>query len=157
MKHVPILILFLIGCCEFDYETEFYVDPRMEPYVTAFYREAECRGITLHRNLIVRIENTPGVVGTTKFIGDQRIVIIDQEDLLNASEFYAKQLDTLHCIVENLVYHELGHALLNRKHCDPCYSIMAQKMSLMEYAGDPDKRSILINEMFLNPDYEKRH
>lgn len=149
MKTLPILILILLaGCCEFDFEPEFYVDPRLEPYVTSFYKEAEKHGIPVHRNLIVRIESVDGATGRTSYRGRQTIVIIDQEDYSNASAFYAKQLDTLHCLIENLMYHELGHALLNRDHCDPCYSIMSQRLSTIEYAGRPDKREILINELF---------
>lgn len=151
MKRLTTLTLFLLaGCCEFDFQNEFYVDPRLEPYVTSFYTEAGQRGIDLHKNLIIRIEPMEGGSGVTKYIRNQRIVLINEEHYFNHTKFYANRLDTLHCIMENLVYHELGHALLDREHCDPCYSIMAQKMSLMEYAGHPDKRKFLIDEMF-NP------
>lgn len=153
MKYLTILTLIVIvSACEFDVNPEFYVDPRLEPYVTAFYHEAEVRGIQLSKDhLVVKIEHIdPRNYGESRQMGSQRIVLISATEYTDYRDTTFYSGDTLYHAIENLMFHELGHALLNRPHCDPCYSIMNSTISLFEYSGQPEKRKLLIDELFSN-------
>lgn len=150
MKYLIIVAISLTSC-EFDVDPEFYVDLRLEPYVTAFYHEADMRGIVLSRDIVVRVEAIDiHDYGKSSMMGPQHIVLISADNYVDYRDTTYFKGDTLYCAMENLVYHELGHALLNRRHCDPCYSIMHSTMSLFEYVGQPEKRRLLINELFEN-------
>ena len=151
MKHLYLIVLLVIitGCTEFDHTPEFRIDPRLEVYVTAFYNEAAQRNIQLHKDLIVEIGSLEkDVNGRTKYMGQQRIVIINQSFYDYYILQFAPKMDSMHYMLEHLMYHELGHALLYREHCGSCYSIMSRDISLSEYVVKPDKRQLLIDELF---------
>jgi hypothetical protein len=111
MRTLAILLLFCITAC--DASEEYYVAPELADYVESFYFEADSRGVSLQRsNLVIKLGGLPERIdGQTRrsvgdFSGDQITVIID-------SEFFSSS--SRDCI-EWVVYHELGHALLNRDH-----------------------------------------
>ena len=56
--------------------------------------------------------------------------------------------DTLFHAMEHLVFHEMGHAVLDLEHCDPCYGIMHSTSSIMAYVGDAPLRKKMIDELF---------
>jgi Zn-dependent peptidase ImmA (M78 family) len=49
--------------------------------------------------------------------------------------------------IENVVFHELGHALLRRKHNNH-YSIMNTSSPVAMYETDTTMRRVLLNELF---------
>ncbi|HEX5187339.1 MAG TPA: hypothetical protein VFV86_10660 [Nitrososphaeraceae archaeon] len=150
MKKLIVLILtsFLAMSCE----TQFIIDSRLKPYVDSFYHEASLRNIHLPKdNLIVKIKkglinnNQNGLcIEEDKLFGDDQLIVYIDEEYYNNNQ----------CI-EGVVFHELGHALLNRKHENNTPSLM-QESSLYSCFTIPgmwpgiDQRSILINELF-NP------
>jgi hypothetical protein len=149
--YFTVILLTVISCTDFDPTLEFKIDPRLKEYVTSFYQEADERNIPLHKNLIVKIAFLePDINGRTKYEGRQRIVIINQSLYDYYITEFAPKMDPKHFMLEQLMYHELGHALLARKHCNDCYSIMSQDLSLHEYAVRPEKRQVLIDELFTN-------
>ena len=156
MKNLLILI-FLSSCAgfEFDQELEYKVDSRIECHIDKFYREAAEQGITLYKNnLIVTIEEIPEVYGGAAGIsvpqGRQNVIIIDPDTY----EFFQNKVwnpdpDSAYYGLENLIYHELGHALLQRKHeCSNCHSIMSPSLSFWAYVGESEERQVLIRELF---------
>ena len=119
MKNLFILILALaVQSCSlnsFDQHVEYRVDPLLKPYVDKFYEEAEKRGVELQRvNLIVLLSNEIGSkFGLSEIKNGQKIVSINSY-LVDSNE---KRLKVI-------IFHELGHALLNRRHKDTQSSIM---------------------------------
>lgn len=124
MKNLPFFIFigFLQSCSlnSFDQDIEYRVNPELKPYVDLFYEEAEKRGIKLQRvNLYMNLDSSDKVVNPFKsgasFIqGSQKTVLIDT---------YSFQTNT---DIQNevLVFHELGHTLLNKSHDDSGIGIM---------------------------------
>lgn len=144
-----LLLLVVLSSCQFDTEIEFSIDSRVADHVDRFFAEAEARGINIPReNLIVSVEELDPL-GRSLKSGDQRVVLISAD----AYDFFGPKWmspDSAFYGMENVVFHELGHALLNRKHCDPCYSIMNSGISVFVYAKKPDLRKELIDELFNN-------
>jgi hypothetical protein len=141
------LSMFLFSC-EFT-DMAYYIDPRLEVYVDRFYSEAKARGVQLERvNLMVRIEPLPGRAARSKREGCQRVVIFSKDtwDFMNNPVWVRG--DSVDAGIENIVFHELGHALLDRKHCDPCESIMAAGYSYFTYVDKPEVRKSALDELF---------
>ncbi|MFD0997721.1 hypothetical protein ACFQ21_00315 [Ohtaekwangia kribbensis] len=143
-------LLLLAGCTgcgsfDFDQTLEYTIDARLQKHVDAFFLEAEQRGIYIPKeNLTVCIVDDLGASGRGFKNGQQSIVKISRD----AYEWYISQGEEE--VIEFLMFHELGHAVLNREHCDPKYSIMAQGLSMHTYEGDSVKRAALVDELFFN-------
>lgn len=141
---IPLLSIVLTGCfSSMDQEPIYKVDPKLNTYVDSFFNLSDSLGRHLNReNITVQLRSgleDMGDWGLSTKMGDQRIVYIDQDFF----DFYIK---TNHPDrIEALVFHELGHALLLRKHTNE-YSIMNVNIPL----GYKDKsvRDILIAELF---------
>ena len=94
------------------------IDPSLKPYVDAFYEEAQKRNISLPTNIdAILAPEIPsdrpeacGIGQSPSFngVGDKPTIHIDS-DCWDTYNEIAK---------ENLVFHELGHALLNRIHIE---------------------------------------
>jgi hypothetical protein len=149
MKNILILILttiFIQGCfSSFDQEVEYKIDPLLKPYVDTFYEEAERRGLALQRyNLIVTIDSykiDPYNLGESRKEGDQRVVLINKK---HYDRFIAEGEVRF---IERLVMHELGHAVLDRRHLQT-FSIMNSGSYYQEFKVD-SIRTALINELFI--------
>jgi len=119
MKNLPffIFISFLQSCSldSFDQQIEYRIDPLLKPYVDQFYKEAEVRGIELQRvNLIVKISTNIGSkYGLSESINGQKVVSINSY-LIEGNDLR----------LQIIIFHELGHSLLNRHHFDDVKSIM---------------------------------
>lgn len=114
-KTIPILILTFLFCsCE--KEKESLIHPEFRPYVDRFYDEAESRGITLPEDLEVVFSDVfpSGFCGYGYSSVHPRLVRIR-----NTESCWIGRTDIER---ENLVFHELGHALLNRSHTNKSFS-----------------------------------
>ena len=154
--------LILVGICliMFSCETEFIVDSRVKPFVDTFYQEANSRGIVLKKtNLIIGLrknllKNT-GALGaatieTGLFTNKQESIVIDEEFFLNSTVYQ----------IETIVFHELGHTLLNRRyHTNQIPSIMRASSVYCGYCyggymincqATEGHRRALLDELFLN-------
>jgi len=113
-----ILFILAIGGCTKP-ETIYKVEPDLNPYLQKFYDIASTYGRQWNRgNLIMKLttglSKSQNVIGlTTKIQDGQMTIEFDQDFWLNSSE----------SIKEVLMYHECGHAFLNRIHTQT-YSIM---------------------------------
>jgi hypothetical protein len=145
MKYL--IFLLLIGCQVYP-EPEYRVDPRLQMHVNEFYHQAAIRGIDLHKNIIVSIEDIDAAGQAFKY-GDQAIVIISPNtyEYLTSGDWVHG--DSVRYGLENLVFHELGHAVLRRKHCE-WYSLMDPNISMFAYVHKPVDRQILVDELFAN-------
>jgi|ADGO01.1.fsa_nt_gi hypothetical protein len=138
---VFLLMLFVIACKD-DEGTTFQIDPDLIQHVNAFYDEAAERGVNLTKsNLVVRVSDSINEdwAGYTFKDDDQRYVFINDDKYM---EFKDQPY-----IIEYMVFHELGHALLNKGHCGSCESIMNGLFFPWEY--DPETmRDTLLDELF---------
>lgn len=147
-----------MGCSLID-QPEYQIQPELQPFVDDFYQEAAKRGFKFGRdNLIVQIksgirERHNGLAITSKDTGpgDKQIRIF-----IDADYYYNNPFE---CI-EQTMYHEFGHALLNRGHTNT-YSIMNSGVPRCWNKGDEEFRKCMIDELFgapinvlkcLNPD-----
>jgi len=143
MKKLLFAFLLFVSCDSFDQEVEFKIDPLLK-HVDKFYQEGSKRGISLQKNNLIAIVDDhavdPSNLGEVQMVGNQIVVVINRKH-------YQKFLtdgDTI--FVERLIMHELGHALLNRKHTLK-FSIMNSGAYYYEYKKD-SFRTALIDELF---------
>lgn len=139
-------ILSLVSCFNsFDQTIEYRIEPTLEKHVNQFFDEAESRGLVLYKeNLIISYNEDINAAGYSFKQGDQRIIFI-KKSVIN---HFKSTRENPNWAIENLMFHELGHSILFRKHCDPKYSIMELGMSFYEYENDSTKRVLLVNELF---------
>lgn len=106
------LLLILFGCKE---QTEFNIQIELQPYYNSFMSAAQGHALDQVDNLVMIIRQDAlkdyGGLGVTRKDG-QRHIYID-------AQFYTEHPDK----VEIVVWHELGHCYLNRRHCTS-WSIM---------------------------------
>lgn len=125
------LVLLISACTEFDIHPEFHIAKDAKLFVDQFFQEAAKRNIILTKdNLIVVMDNTNnhGVdafkPGTFFHQGVQKVILLDQWtfDIQKSNEN------------KLIVFHELGHALLNLPHDDTHKCIMntSPDISLLE-------------------------
>ncbi|GHM98826.1 hypothetical protein WSM22_03160 [Cytophagales bacterium WSM2-2] len=135
MKKPVFVLLLLLTRCSFIDEHHFEICPEARFYVDQFYSEAHTRGILIPKeNLIVKIEES-GLLGITYHGVPSRV-------LLSASLF---EKDSL--FIEYVVFHEMGHAVLNREHCK-AYSVMNPNRYVSEFRQNPSEHKKLIDELF---------
>lgn len=138
-----ILCFFILtGCYSPITDTQYKIDPIIQPYLDHFYSISESYGKSLnHSNLIISIEyglakqfQCDGLT-TLRTNGGQRQIEFDQE-------FWNESTQEIR---EVLTLHEFGHAFLGRIHTTT-FSIMNPKMG---NKGWPDNNhKILLDELF---------
>ena len=153
MKTILITILSVIcltSCTDITDQEHSYIDPHLKIFVKRFYAEAAKRHKELRQDMTMVLTddlntNYTGVFGLTLY--DLREIKIDSNFTLNA----LSQKDAIDSLtIEFIVFHEMGHLILGRGHEPyPTYSIMTvDEQWLYDYQTDPDKRKILIDELF---------
>jgi hypothetical protein len=122
-SYIKIGLILLLWACEKSSEPLLYqVDPTIEVYINKFVEEAALRGITIKKeNLIAEFtaERTNEVCGqclTSKknIEKNQRKITINNSSLCWGTAPNENK--------EALVFHELGHCLLNRPHKDDLFA-----------------------------------
>lgn len=129
-----IIIILLFSC---SYQREFKVDKELKVYVDSFFDLAMNKGLLIQKeNLIVTLSANIGLLqGLSSKKNGQRIVEINYYNYQNYSSDY----------IEAIVFHELGHALLNRGHDDSVESLMNTSVCLSCYSNN---KEYLIKELF---------
>jgi Zn-dependent peptidase ImmA (M78 family) len=129
-----IIIILLFSC---SYQREFKVDKELKVYVDSFFDLAMNKGLLIQKeNLIVTLSaNIGSLQGLSSKKNGQRIVEINYYNYQNYSSDY----------IEAIVFHELGHALLNRGHDDSVESLMNTSVCLSCYSNN---KEYLIKELF---------
>lgn len=150
MKYI-LIVLLLVGCDDYGIlPVRYKVDPRLETYMDSFYKEAHARGINPSHNVRVEIgePSSKHAIGTTARRGLHITITIADWHYENMIREHRDTPQMFDAGMENLIFHEMGHAVLDREHCDPCYSIMSSEKSIFEYAWDEGFRTKLIDELF---------
>lgn len=153
------LATLIIACSEEQVMPDPFVESNMQQYVTMFAHEASMRGVVVNvNNIRVVFGNLNGTSG--KAWPDVRLIIID-----STSTTWRKQ-------PEELLFHELGHLLLNREHDDqwiewtfkqhhnksPKSLMNSSLMPNFHSKGNEHRREYYIDELFnpstLNPNWQ---
>lgn len=146
---VMMVILSVLSCSKED-EAEYFVDGVLMPYFDLFGAEAAERGIQVDFS-------TAPVSGYIRVITTQQVIgqCVHQEDQPNTvivDKLYwdtATQLER-----EFLVFHELGHCVLNRGHLDDadqqgfCVSMMTSGTGLCQVRYTAVNREAMLDELF---------
>lgn len=143
--------ILLISACNED-EEAVYVESELQAYFDAFEAEAQARNVSIDWNeasvsaYLSDIENA-SVYGRCIRLSEQNPKIeINQTYWDSASEMER----------EYLLFHELGHCVLGRKHDDSkdgsghCISIMQSGDDACKMRYRLSNRSALIDELFEN-------
>lgn len=146
-----ILLLFMIiplGCQKDDEER--FIDDQLIEYFDRFIDEAAKRGLTLSYD-------EPGVNGYIRIITSENVIgqcahNTDKPNTVNIDKFYFDQANDLER--EFVVFHELGHCILNRLHLDvsnnegDCVSIMTSGTGQCFINYTSSTRQRLLDELF---------
>lgn len=139
-------ILFLMSSCLSTIMDDDYgrVDPKLQPYLDAFIEEAGKRGIQINTaTLKLDFGDLKGADGRTYYEYSQIVIDSMSSDWQSGTG-------------ESLVFHELGHLFLRRKHDEAmldkwnCKSIMAGKKDPYYLNKKFYRREYYLNELF-NP------
>jgi hypothetical protein len=133
-----LLLMFsvLVSCHKVEPVFEYRIEPQLEVLVAKFYQEAELRGISLQRNnLIVEfVEN----------LEDDRCGQCERPKRKREEQRHLKISKIADCWAkepsqnqEALVFHELGHCLLNRDHKDDLFPSGAPKSIMTTVLNGP--------------------
>ena len=150
MKYLAIIVIFC-SC-----STEYLVDERLKTYVDEFYVQGAKRGKKLPKdNLVITLKkglyDDGSVLGVT-YLKDHRLFGEKQiKVFIDEAYFYRDDIES-DC-KETIIFHELGHALLNRGHSDQNISIMHTNSRYhcykMDYYNKLD-RDVMLDELFNN-------
>lgn len=157
MKKTIVILAIALCSCE---PQQYIIDSRMQTYADEFFAQAALRGVYPKKeNLILRLEKNllknNGALGESRiehgiFTNEQEVAVIDEDFFFT----YSKSK------VECVIFHELGHTLLNRRyHVNQVPSVMNSVSLYMGYCnggyytnceGTEEQRRVLLNELFLN-------
>jgi len=144
---VYLLISIIFGACS----KETLIVEELQPYFDRFIEEAEKRGISFEdEDLLVdmrigEIPENPSFLGICNYFGPD----VNQEVLINI--LFWELLTPIE--KEKLVFHELGHCILNRLHRNDkaangfCMSIMNTSNGCFDNYSDETRDSYL-DELF---------
>lgn len=136
MKKIIVIFLVLLFSCE-EKQNIYIVDSDLSIYVDAFFQQASIHGVEISKeNLVVRKSvNISPKLGLFSISDGQRVVEINAYAVNDFNNDY----------VEAIVFHELGHALLNKPHQDDVKSLMNTNLCLKCYA---DEKKLYIDQLF---------
>jgi Zn-dependent peptidase ImmA (M78 family) len=146
---IPACLLFS-SCTDFVDQRHFYVAPELKIFVNKFYAEATKRHLNLSHEMTMILTDDLNTVFTAVY----GLTLYDLKEIKIDRRFTLKSLAQINSIdsltIEFIVFHEMGHLILHRDHEPyPTYSIMTvEEQWLYDYQTDPEKRKILINELF---------
>jgi hypothetical protein len=124
----------LFSCDKVEPVFEYRIEPRLEPLVNKFYEEAELRGITLQKNnlIIEFVESLEDAQCGTCERPKRKKELQRHVRISAAKDCWSREPSQNQ---EALVFHELGHCLLNRNHKDDLFPSGASK-SIMTTSMD---------------------
>jgi hypothetical protein len=139
MRHTKAFALLLLAGCG-----RFQVHPDALPYVAEFYHEAALRGVTVSQSLVVNFLPLESAGECTREWYTPPTVTIGTKQW--TPPFNEEDLDSWR---RAIVFHELGHCLLGRRHTTPnldVRSFMEPSIVVPRHAQEFDKE--LRDEMF---------
>lgn len=139
-----LLASFLFTACE--QEELIQVDDRLKPYFERFQQEA------LNRDFNLDFEDTEGKIEELAGVGGQCVHNTQLPDVVLIDLVFWTQADDFD--KEFIVFHELGHCILNRGHLDSknddnsCVSIMHSGTAGCGFVYNEETREEYLDELF---------
>ncbi len=145
-----VCFLFFFVACQNENDTvpATEIDPEIQEYVDRFVEEAELRNVELDlKGLVARFNNIQGerVIGQCiVYTNDSREIVLDQQ-------YWISNVDVKR---ELLVFHELGHCVLDLGHNDDidangvCVSIMNSGTASCQLNYNKTTRAEFLDELF---------
>jgi len=147
MKYI--LSLLLIGCNLID-EPHYQVDERLDLFVTEFYRQAKAHGQNIsQQDIMITIAPLSCTCNGLTEYGRIPKVTIDMKfytDHIQSATEAPDRAEYFNRIIEAVVFHELGHAILHKSHSTGLMS--AESVPYHRYASDETEREKLLKELF---------
>lgn len=145
-----ILATFSGISCTRDEVFDLFVDNSLQEYFDRFVVEAAKRNVTVDYEAArvsgyIKEINTPNVIGQCAHDPKKPNTVIVDRTYWNSGKDLEKEF---------LVFHELGHCVLNREHLDEadargnCISIMTSGSAQCRINYTPDTRDKLLDELF---------
>ena len=147
MKMQILLLTMFCGCISpFSDERVYSVPDELVYYYNSFVDDAKKYGIDYSNSDIVIqfVDFDGGLAGKHADRYDHIKHVQIDRDIYNLN----KQ-DTF--VIKWLLYHEFGHAFLNRDHVDTCYSIMHPYLMFCSTYNFRFHEREMIEELFTNP------
>ncbi|HJW29308.1 MAG TPA: hypothetical protein VJ508_08635, partial [Saprospiraceae bacterium] len=147
---MAIIVMILLGSCQKDEQVDLFIDSSLQEYFNRFAAEGAARNVMVDYTAsrvsgYIRLITTPNVVGQCAHDATKpNTVIIDK--------IYWDSADDLER--EFVVFHELGHCVLNREHLDEadaqgnCISIMTSGNGSCKINYTQATRSAYLDELF---------
>jgi hypothetical protein len=145
---VTFIVTIFTNCSDFDQTLETRIDPKLRPYVKKFMLEADKHNVLAsEQDLIVEfVDVCDNCLAKEINAGAQRHIIVRRD----VYKEYTKDSTGYNLAIENLIFHELGHAILLRPHTLKQWSIMRSGILLTCYQKNDSLRTVLVNELFSN-------
>lgn len=156
MKIRSIAILAIItvftGCGEEIHTSELIIDSDLLEYFERFKIEAEKRNIPIDYKSM-NVEGHIGEIVDKGVVGQCQTYANGNKAVIIEKEYWEKSSNLKK---EFIVFHELGHCILNRAHLDAtgaggnCNSIMNSGSAACKLDYTPENREMLLEELFTN-------
>jgi hypothetical protein len=141
------LIFIFIACSK---ENTNFIESELQPYFDSFRTEASIRGIEVDFQEMgidgyLRSLSSDGLKGQCLHDPEANSSIVIDLDFWNENNHYSK---------EYIVFHELGHCVLDRRHLDEendegnCISIMNSGSSTCRSLYNEVSRDLFLDELF---------
>ena len=154
IKTIVLVTIVTLVFCQCTKESQNYSATELNVYFDLFEQEAALRGLDIDLSAmgvtgqIVKISDDH-VAGRCKYSDrNPAMVMVDKS-------FWNKSNDVLK---EYVIFHELGHCILNRTHRDEslvsgaCISVMASNNRVCANAYGPETRKEYLDELFFYPE-----
>ncbi len=137
-------------------EKQYKVTPELVTYVDEFYKQAKAHGYNLEPNVIVSIGDVKKdckCSGYTRKDGPTPTVVIDKWFYNYITTSNDTTNNWLLNVLEVVVFHEMGHAILNKDHSEtgimhPGGLVGDSSKKMVKYSTDSLVRELYINELF---------
>lgn len=113
INHIVLLSILFLGSCK-DEPNRYEVDPQLDPYLQLFLQEGSKRGVNIDvkgNGLLMEFTDLTGLTIGLCTYQDPLLVQIDQDYWTETTQYEDQEN-----LRQNVVFHELGHGLLNRSH-----------------------------------------
>lgn len=151
LKHIGFVVLYLLStsCNKDDNQV---IESELQMHFINFEAEANAHGLdidisALDINGYIQNIETRGILGQCKSYSDgSQQVVVDEQ-------YWNRITDNER---EYIVFHELGHCLLEREHNDVqdpsgnCISIMQSGNNECKSVYNDESKALLLNELFAN-------
>lgn len=142
-------LISLLSCSKENNDTR--IDAGLQEYYDSFVAEAESRNIILPDS-ILNIKLIFTDISNSNILG-QCNYNMDAPDVVQIDRFHWRTFDNE--TKEFVVFHELGHCVLDRGHTDTvdsrgdCTSLMHSSVGLCGFEFSGEKRTKYIDELFM--------